>query len=108
MGRMAVRLNVPMSAADRARIEARAAAAGLSASEFVRRAAEAYDAAGEAEVRTLLAEVGAAVTRMEARLEAGLVALAELEAERAALRAAAVAEGRALAQEGGAPALGLG
>ncbi|KPF65902.1 hypothetical protein IP88_13140 [alpha proteobacterium AAP81b] len=81
------RLTVLLAPADKAGIEARAAALKLSVGEFVRRAADAYDPAVDpALLAAMVDEYHATVTAMRDRVAAALDYAEARDAERRALR----------------------
>ena len=90
------RLNLLLSPEEKALLDERAKGAGMTASEFVRRALGTYDPEVDMEeLRALAQELAGVADRMEKRLDANLSAIAELRerlADRDALKAAALAE----------------
>ncbi len=79
------RLTLLVTPAEKALIAERAASLGVSASEFVRRAVELFDAddvLALEELASLLPELNAMADRIEARVDEGRREIAAVEAER--------------------------
>jgi len=92
------RINLLVTEREKAAIEASAAAAGLSTSELLRRAALSYDPSVDAaELAALAREFGAAADRLGDKIDAVLDRLAAPRPDRAALAAVAA---RGLAEDG--------